>query len=117
MIYPQSLTLREAYDPYLVAERLMFLDGSLDDPLLKHTPSANDPHWIWAFDFDHENTLIHVVVTSYCTLQDAREALENILWMNNKIVKCGGITDMVSEEGFSSFVPKWSDSAFRGVNS
>lgn len=102
MINPRSLTLKEAYDPYLVRERMMFLDGSLDNPLLPHYPSADELEWQWIIDFDCDNTLVHVCVKNYVSLSVARSELITLLETCGKVINCAGITDVITESDYKN---------------
>lgn len=100
MIDPQLPSVKQAYEPWLYSERMMFLDGSLDDPILDRMPDAADESWIWVIDLDHDTTLIHVCVKNYVSLSEARRDLIERLMNHKKVLKCGGVTDMISESNY-----------------
>lgn len=115
MIKYQLPSVKQAYEPWIYSERMMFLDGSLESPIIDYLPDANDNSWIWAFDFDHDTTLIHVCIKKYISLSAARSELIEALMDHRKVVKCGGFTDMLSEEEYLIHFSAYTD-AFWGVN-
>lgn len=117
MIYPQSLTLREAYDPYLVAERWLYLDGRYESGLFVSEPDLDDFTWVWCMAFDHQNTEVQVCVKHFNTLNAARNCLFYLLWNNGKVLQSGGFSDLMSEEMYQEVRSFWRHNGFWGVNS
>jgi hypothetical protein len=117
MIYPQSLALREAYDPYLVAERWLYLDGRYESGLFVSEPDLDDFTWVWCMAFDHQNTEVQVCVKHFNTLNGARNCLLWLLWNNGKVLKTGGFSDLMSEEMYQEVASFWRKQGIWGVNS
>jgi hypothetical protein len=106
MINPQSLTLMQAYDPYLTSEELLFIQAGEDAPL-RARPSADDPSWIDAFSFDCENIHVHVIIRGYSSVSDAQEWLIAFLDSKRKMFRIGGFTQEMTEEQYASEARGW----------
>lgn len=115
MIDPQLPSVKQAYEPWLYSERMMFLDGSLDDPILDRMPDAEDESWIWSFQFDHDTTLVHVCIKNYVSLDAARDDLIERLFDHRKVLHVGGFTDVITESVYQHLARTFYDGVW-GVN-
>lgn len=96
MINPQSLTLREGYEPFLMREQCLFIRNAYGGrwTTLSKEPDANAKGWIWAFDFDHMSTHVHVIVYGFKTMDEAYYTIIKGLYDHPKMLNIGGITEM-----------------------
>lgn len=103
MINPQSVTLKEAYDPFLMMERMLFIRNNYNGrwTTLSQEPDANAAGWIWAFDFDHDSTLVHVVIYGFKTIDEAYYTIVTGLFNHHKMLRMGGITEVCTTEEYA----------------
>ena len=104
MINPQSLTLKEAYDPFVMMEKVLFVRNAYNGrwTTLSKEPDASAAGWIWAFDFDHDSTLVHVVVYGFKTMDEAYYTIINGLYNHPKMLRIGGITEVCTQAEYAA---------------
>lgn len=101
MINPQSMTLIQAYEPYLAVERVMFLDASYVGYLQPEFPDTDKNEWFWLFTFDSGHKEVNVMCRGFETVDNARAALFYTLWNANAVIRVGGVTDHIPQHDYA----------------
>jgi len=104
MIRPQSLTVIEAWDPVCAIDRHLYLNGDIEGGVQKDGMEGLQPYWIELFNFDCENELVHVYVVHFLSIESAREILHNAMENSRRVIRCGGVTDMLSLVEFAAII-------------
>lgn len=101
MINPQSLTLKQAYEPYTPMERVIYLNANRNGYIVPFVPEELS-EYTPLLVFDHGHLLIDVECRGFKTVEQARVALFLVLWGARMTLRVSCVTDLLSEDEYYS---------------
>jgi hypothetical protein len=94
MLEPQWMAVKTAYEPWIQMQRHILIDANKNGYATADSDIFRPENL--CFSFDHTHYEIFVYARGFKTIEAARAALMWCITHTSTLIKCGGVTDLVT---------------------